>query len=277
MDNNLLFVPIEKNDLISLINYFLFGAFICFFIVSILYNGKVNRLAKKKEYYRKLYIYYKKQNKNIIIENYTNFRRKLEVDKLEEDKSNRFISNRISKKIKTETSINEDTPINNQKSKLFSSTSEIQNLFDKCVNDKSNSLKREKISKGPKEENIGEERSSNNTAYMTFSQLDIKKDEYDKQKELRKQELDIIKQFHFITNMPYYKAKELCNEYTILPLYNGLTDLRKDNKYCDKVIGVRIKDENFDNLRLIPSDTAIITEIIDIGGVDKYNRGAIKL
>lgn len=74
----------------------------------------------------------------------------------------------------------------------------------------------------------------------------------------------------------YEEANEIAKEngYTLHVLYNGLSQKMPLPSFSENVIGVRIKDPNFKNK---PSNLAVVTEIIDLGGIDSEDLGAIKL
>ncbi len=93
-----------------------------------------------------------------------------------------------------------------------------------------------------------------------------------------------IKQFSYLlTGKSYQEAVDIAKnaEYTLHILYVGYpADASKKmarSAYSPKVIGVRIKDPNFERSNNTPSSAAIITEIIDIGGLDINDLGIIKL
>jgi len=82
-----------------------------------------------------------------------------------------------------------------------------------------------------------------------------------------------------ICNREYKEALEIVQKsgYELHPLYVGISHKMPRKEYSSNVIGVRIKDTQFSYTDGIPSKYAIVTEIIDIGGVDVHNLGTIKL
>lgn len=78
-----------------------------------------------------------------------------------------------------------------------------------------------------------------------------------------------------LCNRSYSAAHEEAQKmgYQLHVLYNGLSQKMPRFERSETVIGVRIKDPDF--LNGIPSKNAIVTEIIDVGGVDEKDRGAI--
>lgn len=80
-----------------------------------------------------------------------------------------------------------------------------------------------------------------------------------------------------ICNKTYLEACAIAqlSGYELHILYVGLSDKMPRDKHSDKVIGVRVRDSDFKNG--VPSKHAIVTEIVDIGGMDVDNVGAIKL
>lgn len=95
----------------------------------------------------------------------------------------------------------------------------------------------------------------------------------------RTQELDIIHSFNWmLDNLFDVVELSISNQgYILHPLYIGMSRKYPLANYDDHVIGVRIDDSNFDYQHHKPSPNAIITEIIDIGGVDLANRGQIDI
>jgi hypothetical protein len=92
----------------------------------------------------------------------------------------------------------------------------------------------------------------------------------------RHEERKILFNYENLVNKLYYDALKDVNRdnYNLRPLYIGTRSLIDEHYTFDKnVIGVRISDDQFDIESKRPSSSAIITEIIDIGGVDIYGRG----
>jgi len=82
-----------------------------------------------------------------------------------------------------------------------------------------------------------------------------------------------------LCNRDYAEASEIAKRsgYDLHPLYVGISGKMPRDEYSDKFIGVRIKDTQFSYEDKTPSKFAIVTEIIDIGGMDANNIGAINL
>jgi hypothetical protein len=91
----------------------------------------------------------------------------------------------------------------------------------------------------------------------------------------RKKELMIVDDHRHIVNKFYKSAVvENSTKYTYHPVYiNGEKNVLSE--YCDTVIGVSVIDNlktgSSDNI----SDAAIITDIVGVGGIDRFNRGEI--
>jgi len=90
--------------------------------------------------------------------------------------------------------------------------------------------------------------------------------------------------FAYLVGRRYHDAtKELVSKNKNLHvLYIGFTKFKPLEVEDSNVIGVRIRDTEFNKVTddintYRPSDIAIITEIIDIGGVDKNGLGEIKI
>ena len=92
----------------------------------------------------------------------------------------------------------------------------------------------------------------------------------------RHEERKILFNYENLVNKLYYDAVRDVNRdnYNLRPLYIGTRSLIDEHYTFDKnIIGVRISDDKFNFEGKRPSLDAIITEIIDIGGVDIYGRG----
>lgn len=121
--------------------------------------------------------------------------------------------------------------------------------------------------------------------YLTLDQVKEMGDKFrDAQSNMlsRADELEIIHAFRGIVNMNYGDACTQVEEqgYVLHPLYIGTgTKMPYPSGYSGTVIGVRVRDPetNFTGNKYVPSTNAIVTEIIDIGGVDIHNRGVIRL
>lgn len=63
--------------------------------------------------------------------------------------------------------------------------------------------------------------------------------------------------------------------YNLYPLYINNNVKRPLKEYTNNVIGVRVNDSDYDEATETFSKNAIITEVIDIGGLDSRNRGTL--
>lgn len=82
-----------------------------------------------------------------------------------------------------------------------------------------------------------------------------------------------------LCNTSYLEACSIAAQdgYNIHVLYVGISTKMPLDSRSDNTIGVRIKDPQFDYKNFTPSKYSIVTEVIDIGGVDANNFGLIKL
>lgn len=120
--------------------------------------------------------------------------------------------------------------------------------------------------------------------YVTMSTLEDTSKEHDQWKTSgvlsRGDELEIIHIFRGIVGMTFRDASAKAAEqnYKIHALYvSAGPKMPLLTGYSGTTIGVRIKDPDFDYDNHAPSQTAIVSEIIDVGGVDLKNRGAVSL
>ena len=83
------------------------------------------------------------------------------------------------------------------------------------------------------------------------------------------EEMEVIKKYHRIIGMTPEMANKMLDEkesgYYIRVLYKGINRIDEDAEFDENALGVRV------------NGTGVITEIIDVGGIDAQNRGAIKL
>lgn len=113
--------------------------------------------------------------------------------------------------------------------------------------------------------------------YATMNQIETMGKAHTEYKEAtlsRSDEMEIIHAFRGIIGQSYYDAQGMVKSqgYTLHPLYVGDSDVKRPAQfYSATTLGVRIRDENFDSG--IPSVHAVITEIVDVGGIDRGNRG----
>ena len=118
--------------------------------------------------------------------------------------------------------------------------------------------------------------TSTTGGYATMGQLeDIGKKyaEYKDSMITRSEELEIIHAFRGIVGQRYYDAQALVKAqgYILHPLYVGNGPKRPAQFYSPSTLGVRIRDDEDNG---VPGIDAVITEIVDIGGVDAKNKGA---
>jgi hypothetical protein len=96
-------------------------------------------------------------------------------------------------------------------------------------------------------------------------------------------EKSILITMNDLVGQNYYTASNIATErgYFLYPIYVGLKKTSCSPAYSKDVIGVRIKDDldliQYTNGMPNPTQSAIITEIIDVGGNDRLNRGAVNL
>lgn len=113
--------------------------------------------------------------------------------------------------------------------------------------------------------------------YATMNQIETMGKAHTEYKEAtlsRSDEMEIIHAFRGIIGQSYYDAQGMVKSqgYTLHPLYVGCSNIKRPSQfYSATTLGVRIKDENFDSG--IPSVHAVITEIVDVGGIDRGDRG----
>ena len=95
----------------------------------------------------------------------------------------------------------------------------------------------------------------------------------------RADELELINLFRGIVGMPLTQAQTEVSKqgYSIWVLYCGMGEKMPAPAYSSTVIGVRIKDEKFNPETRTWSPYAVVSEIIDVGGVDAKDRGKIRL
>ena len=93
------------------------------------------------------------------------------------------------------------------------------------------------------------------------------------------EEKDVINSFRNIVGMYYYEAVTQVKErgYNLHPIYILANSKMPAASYSTKVLGVRIRDPDFNETNKMPSLKAVITEIIDVGGIDVRDVGIIKL
>ena len=92
----------------------------------------------------------------------------------------------------------------------------------------------------------------------------------------RREELDILDRYRSNEGSKFNRVDHLLGkEYKLHAIY--INDMPKSTLlgYSNKVIGVRVKDPNYDALSGEFSSEAVITDLIDVGGQDRYNRGQV--
>ena len=121
--------------------------------------------------------------------------------------------------------------------------------------------------------------SSFGTRYASQESLRQRNQEYrDKIILSRRYELDIINQYRVYEGSSYHLVRDKLkfNEsgYIIHPVYINDDAKTVYPEYSNKVIGVRVYDPMYEDTGEF-SRLAIVTDIIDVGGQDKYNRGLV--
>lgn len=126
--------------------------------------------------------------------------------------------------------------------------------------------------------------TSKGGGYLTMSQLSeigAKNEAYKNSMSSlsRADELEIIHLFRGILGMSLTQAQSEAGKqgYTVHPLYVGTGEKMPALKYSGTTLGVRVKDEKFDSATKKISPFAIVTEIIDVGGVDAKDYGRVRL
>ncbi|MDB4769481.1 hypothetical protein OAG24_00800 [bacterium] len=83
-----------------------------------------------------------------------------------------------------------------------------------------------------------------------------------------------------IVNEPYTDAQFIVKKdgYSLHPVYINTNTKYERDLYNPYILGVRLKDPDYDPaIEGTPSKNAIVSEIVDVGGVDTSNRGMINL
>lgn len=116
--------------------------------------------------------------------------------------------------------------------------------------------------------------------YATFADLDIAVKTY-KAAEVSAERL-VLSEFRDLVGMNYSLACNVAGDrgYFLYPIYHGLKRTTDSATYSKDVLGVRIKDDDFQywpDGQPRPSVNAVVTEVIDVGGNDRNNRGAVNL
>lgn len=116
--------------------------------------------------------------------------------------------------------------------------------------------------------------------YMSVEEINKSQEKYEKKinqvilpLEEEKERLKYIKSLNLIGKQ-FHRFRELPNGYFLHPVYIN-EEKNMAHAYNNKVIGVAINDRYFkhsgkpNNI----TDQAIITSIVDVGGIDEFNRG----
>ena len=92
----------------------------------------------------------------------------------------------------------------------------------------------------------------------------------------RKRQLEIINDNQTLIGTKFADAIEFVSGQglSLHIIYVGKSQKYPLKEYNPAVLGVRVRDANFDFDTHAPSDDAFITDIIDVGGIDIKNRGA---
>jgi len=95
----------------------------------------------------------------------------------------------------------------------------------------------------------------------------------------RQEELNILGSFRNVVNMSLDDAADVVKKegYSLHVLYVGCGTKMPLATYSPTVIGVRVADEDYDFYRRVPSQRAVVAELIDVGGIDYHHRGEITL
>lgn len=177
-----------------------------------------------------------------------------------------------------------DTPASPSTSAPSNSPSmsdEFQNIFDEEVANSSKTTE-EILDAGRKAEPVGPASFPTSTTggYVTLDQLEKQNKRHTEVRKngilSRGDELAIIHKFRGIVGQPYYSAVESVKEngFSLHPIYVGVGEKMPSKVQSGTVLGVRIRDPDFEGA---PSQNAVVTEIIDVGGVDAMDRGRIRV
>jgi hypothetical protein len=120
---------------------------------------------------------------------------------------------------------------------------------------------------------------SKSGGYMTLGDMENIGTQYGMKKN---EEREIMNKFSPIVGMTFDAALQHVGVqgYGLRVLYVGMgpkIDKYPEHSRSDKILGVRISDPNFDYTTRTTSPGAVITEIIDVGGIDRYDRGTIRI
>ncbi len=119
--------------------------------------------------------------------------------------------------------------------------------------------------------------------YMSVEEINKSQEKYEKKinqvmlpLEEEKERLKYIKSLNLIGKQ-FHRFRELPNGYFLHPVYIN-EEKNMAHAYNNKVIGVAINDKCFKHFKHPRNsnnltDQAIITAIVDVGGIDEFNRG----
>lgn len=125
--------------------------------------------------------------------------------------------------------------------------------------------------------------STPGSGYATMSVIEKAGDdfrEFKNQKKLKRaDELDILNAFVKLRGMNYFRAeRELSHQgYCLHPIYINDGPKRPALTYRGDIIGVSVRDENYDSETNSLSHEAEIVSLIDVGGQDSRGIGCMKL
>lgn len=125
--------------------------------------------------------------------------------------------------------------------------------------------------------------STPGSGYATMSAIEKTGDEFRKFKDQKKlkraDELDILNAFVKLRGMNYFRAeRELSQQgYGLHPIYINDGPKRPALTYRGDIIGVSVRDENYDSVTGSLSHEAEIVSLVDVGGQDSRGVGRVKL
>ena len=214
-------------------------------------------------------------NKFSIVKELLNEKNKTEIKKVENEEINANVKSNTIKKVENE-EINANVESNTIKEDF---DKEISDLFSNEVQNRTS--EKDVLDVG---RNVGDHpvlyHTSIGGGYVTQQEIQnnaTKVQEFKSKTISRYEELQIINAFRGIIGMNFYDAKEFVKKksYKLRVLYiNESSSKMETSSYSGITLGVRIDDCAYDFIQKIPSKDAKITEIIDVGGIDKDNRGS---
>lgn len=155
-------------------------------------------------------------------------------------------------------------------------TDELDSLFIQEMNRKQRSA--EEIRDMAK--SVGEEpvRRYTMRGYATNSQLEETNNKHSQWRSKvlsRADELEVVSTFKHIEGMNYNTAANIVGDqgHILHPLFVDYSGPFRRELYDGKVLGVRISDPDFNHQEKKPSPSAVVTEVLDVGGQNINNRG----